>query len=186
MFNFNTFIMKKFNLFYLLTFIAIIFIVSSCSKSEVITSSGTENTENLKENTATWISSSDGQSKWWFFKLSIKIGHLVTDCNNSCIMIMGELGHADCMGYGRVCNRTANAMLVQDGSSFSLVLEDPEAFGYDLNFQFPDRTLFITNPQNNTDLWLNIPEQTLLRDHNGVSFMIQNIWFSEEPELENQ
>jgi hypothetical protein len=186
MFNFNTFFMKKFKIFYLLVFFAIIFIANSCKKNEVITSSGNESNDDLKQNTATWISGGDGHSKWWLFNLTIKIGHLASDCGNSCVKIFGHLGHIDCRGFGHVCNHIAVARLIQDsGGVFMLVLEDPDAFGYDLDFQFPDRTLFITNPQNNTDLWLNIPEQTLLRDNNGIPFVIQDIWFSEEPELEN-
>jgi hypothetical protein len=190
MFNFNTFIMKKIKIFWFLVLGALIFFAFSCSKNEVINSTDlfldNENNDKMKQNEATWISSSEELSKWWFLKITIKIGHTPADCGNKCVKIFGELGHIDCRGFGNVCTRIANAKLIQDGGILKLVLEESDALCDDLDFLLPDRTLYITNPLNNTDLWLNIPEQVLLRDNNGVPFEILDIWFSEEPELENK
>jgi len=161
------------------------FIMLSCNKSEVITSSENEGDNNLQRNEATWISKGD-QSKLWWFRIKFLIGHTATDCGNKCVKIFGEFGHIDCMGFGNICNRSVTATLVQEGGCFKLVLDDPDGLGEDLDFSMPDRSLYITNPLNSTDLWLNIPEQTLLRDNNGVPFEILDIWFSEEPELENK
>jgi len=183
--------MKKFNLFFFLLLFATVFITFSCKKSDAIITSGidsdNESNENIHKNEATWITSGEEGSKWWIFKFKISIGHTAADCGNKCVMAFGEFGHIDCRGFGEVCNHTTTAKLIQStGGALMLVLEDPDIFGDELDFLFPDRALYITNPQNNTDLWLNIPEQVLLRDSNGVPFEILDIWFSEEPELENK
>jgi hypothetical protein len=181
--------MKKFIFFNLLVMYAIVFFVISCNKSEVITSnSKNEGNDEFNLNEATWVSSSENDSKFWYLKMLISVGHTAAQCGNKCVKILGELGHIDCRGYGNACTKIVDAYcsLYQEGGGFMLTLVDTTVFGKTLDFDFPDRTLFITNPLNNTDLWLNIPEQLLVRDSIGVFFVIHDIWFSEEPELENK
>ena len=182
--------MKKINFYFFMMMITIILIAFSCNKHEVVTSidllSDTESNDDSKQNLATWVSSSENNSKFWFLKIIIRIGHTASDCGNKCVKIFGEQGHVDCRGVGNVCNRIVDAQMIQNEGGIVLVLLDNDAFGEDLDFLIPDRCLYITNPLNNTDLWLNIPEQVLLRDNNGVPFEILNVWFSENPELENK
>jgi len=180
--------MKNSKFLCFLTLLAFVFITFSCNKSEeIIANELNSNNEDDKSkgNEATWISG-DENAKWLFFKLTIKIGHTAADCGNKCVKVFGEFGHIDCRGLGNVCNHTTTATLHQNEGGFFLVLEDPDIFGDDLDYYLPDRTLRITNPQNNTELWLNIPEQELIRLNNGLPFEIVDIWFSENPELENK
>ena len=170
----------------------IVLIAFSCKKNEGIASSNNlssnESGDVLKENVATWVCSGEGNSKSWFFKIVIKVGHSAADCGNKCVKIFGEQGHINCRGFGNVCNKTFDAIysIGSNGEDLTLILKDPDVFGEDLDFDLPDRTLFITNPLNNNELWLNIPEQLLKRDSIGIPFAIHNIWFSENPELENK
>jgi len=185
--------MKKF-IFYLAVMFAIVFFASSCNKNDVITSSGlltnNESNDEPKQNVATWISSNENHAKFWYMKISISIGHNASDCGNKCVKLLGEQGHADCRGFGNICSKIVDVGVEyssgQNGEGIILTLFDTDVFGETLDFDFPERTFFITNPQNNTDLWLNIPEQLLLRDSIGLPFVIRDIWFSEEPELENK
>jgi len=190
MFNFNTIIMKKFNLFNFLLLFAIFIITFSCNKNDTKISStvvsDNEGNDNFRENEATWITSGEANSKWWLLKIVMRIGHTIDQCGGKCVKIFGELGHIDCRGYGNVCNHVVIAQLVQSTGGLMLVLEDPDSFGDDLDFFLPDRTFYITNPLNNSDLWLNIPEQVLTRTNSELPFEILDIWFSEEPELENK
>jgi hypothetical protein len=189
MFNFNTFIMRK---FYFLGFLIMFGVVSfaiSCGKSEVTNSnSKKEDNDEFKLNEATWVGSSENDSKFWYLKMLVSFGHSAADCGNKCVKILGEQGHADCRGFGNTCTKIVDAYcsVSQWGGGVMLTLVDTTVFGRTLDFDFPDRTLFIINPLNNTDLWLNIPEQLLVRDSTGGTFVIHDIWFSEEPELENK
>jgi len=154
----------------------------SCSKNEIGSFTNTEN-DNPKRNEATWISSN--HSKGLDIKIKIFVGHTASECGGKCIKIFGEYGHADCRGFGNTCNLTTSAHFSNQNGAFVLILTDPNAFGAFLDFHFPDRSLFITNPQNSNELWLNIPEQLLIKDDEEDVFIIHDIWFSEEAELEN-
>jgi hypothetical protein len=181
--------MKKINLFYLLILLAIVLIAFSCNKNDVISSSGllsnNESNDDPKSNEFTWVTSGENHSKFLYGKIQISVGHNASDCGNKCVKILGEQGHVDCRGYGNVCSRIVDVQFAYN-NGVSLILVDTAAFGDDLDYLIPDRTLFISNPQNNTDFWLNIPEQLLVRNSTGVPFVIYDVWFSEEPELENK
>jgi len=182
--------MKKIRFFRFFVLIVIVFFTFSCNKNEVATASNlnpnNQSEGNLKQNEATWITTSECKGILGWLKIKFSVGHTVDDCGGKCVMVFGQFGHIDCRGFGYVCNHTAKAKIVENGGVIKLVLEDPEDLGEELEFLFPDRALLITNPQNNTDLWLNIPEQLLMRNNINVPFEILDIWFSEEPELENK
>jgi len=182
--------MKKFKFLRCFVVIILVFFTVSCKKNEVVTDSN-QNFDNqsdgiIKQNEATWITTSDCRGLLGWLKIKFSVGHTVDQCGNGCVMVFGQLGHIDCRGFGYVCNHTAKVAVVESGGVIKLVFDDPEDLGEELEFLFPDRTLCITNPQNNTGLWLNIPEQILTRDNINVPFEILDIWFSEEPELENK
>ena len=102
--------------------------------------------------------------------------------------IFGQFAHMDCRGYGNICKLGFQAefeTINNPDNEIILIVSDIDSLGQDLEYPFPNRTLFITNPQNNTDLWLNIPEQILTREDLEQNFIIYDAWFSEEPELEN-
>ncbi|MDR2972686.1 MAG: hypothetical protein LBU83_12305 [Bacteroidales bacterium] len=176
----------------LLCFIIVFLLTVSfvaCNKNEIVSStdllSNRESDEKI-QNEATWISL--GPEKGLGVGFKIFLGHSVKDCGGSCIKILGEYGHIDCVGFGNVCKQKGSAYYFEDGEEEGgvLVLVEATTFGDYLEYPFPNRSLFITNPLNNTDLWLNIPKQNLVRNDFEESFMLYNVWFSEDPELENE
>jgi hypothetical protein len=100
---------------------------------------------------------------------------------------MGQWYHVDCRGFGNTCHLIEKGMLTLDEETneFYFTFLDIEALGEDLDYPFPDRSFLITNPLNDTDLWLNMPEQILQRICDSLPFVIHDIWFSEEQELQN-
>jgi len=180
--------MKNLNFLHFLKIFLFAFIVVSCNKNEISSTSDLNtNIENQKKNEATWISSKDGSKGYWA-RLKIWLGHTAEQCGNACVKIFGEPMHLDCRGWGNVCNHIVDVELVEEEfeNSWMLIISDEDFLGEFEVFQFPDRSLYITNPQNNTELWLNIPEQMVIKDSCILQFIIHNIWFSEEPELENE
>jgi len=178
--------MKKFQNSCFMVMFILTFIFFSCNKTDVITSPDLKNnseSDTQKLNEATWTC--DNNSKSWFLKLLFLAGHTIDKCGGKCVKIFGEYGHIDCRGFGDACANAVAARLEMDENGYYLVLTDPDALGEYLEFDFPDRSLFITNPQNNTDLWLNIQEQVLSRESFELPFIIHEVWFSENPELEN-
>jgi len=189
MFNLNTLFMKK-SLFICVTaFFSCAVILLSCKKNESSSlTSLLKNDEdcNLHQNEATWIYSGDSKRPKIFWR--VFVGHSLSDCGGKCIKLLGEWGHVDCVGYGETCKKSAYASIEPgaEGDDFTLILEDADVLGIFLEYPFPDRALKITNPQNNTDLWLNIPEQYLHRESEKDFFILYNAWFSETAELENR
>jgi len=182
--------MKKNQNLYFLVMLMLTFIIFSCNKSEIISSTNplpNDGLDDSKRNEATWISNDIDGSKGWLIKLKIFIGHTEDQCGGKCIKFFGQCGHMDCRGIGNTCSNVVKVMLYvgEGGIESMLILTEPDAFGNDLEFQFPDRSLFITNPQNSEELWLNIPEQILVRTSSEEPFVLYDIWFSEESELDN-
>jgi hypothetical protein len=180
--------MKKLNFSFYLFVLALIAL--SCKKSDVVSSSDwNANIENddSKRNEATWIYDDD-HSKWSLIKLKIFVGHTAEECGGKCMKIFGEYYHFDCRGFGRTCKYNVVAKLAEglNGDDLKLILEDYESLGDFEIFPFPDRSFVITNPQNNDELWLNIPEQMLVIDSLLDQVVFENVWFSEEQELENE
>jgi hypothetical protein len=159
----------------------------SCNKNDVDTPPGIAThpeSNEQKRNEATWIK--DESKATWLMRLLFFTGHSIEVCGGQCVKILGEFGHIDCRGFGDACSNVTRAHLSMDESgNYTLILEDPDIFGEYLEFDFPSRSLFITNPQNATELWLNIQEQLLVRENFELSFKIQDVWFSEDPELDN-
>ena len=157
----------------------------SCNKLDVITPPEISDNDNQKRNEATWIF--DNNSKGWFLKLLYFSGHDISQCGGKCIKAFGDYGHIDCRGFGDACANAVRAIISSNGDGFyTITFEDAEEFGDDLEYLFPDRSFFITNPQNPEELWLNIQEQLLLRDSLNHPFIVYDAWFSEEQELENR
>jgi hypothetical protein len=163
----------------------------SCKEND--SSSSDLNVDNdSKRNEMTWIGTDTSTStkglKEWLARLKIFIGHTIDQCGGKCMEIFGEPIHINCRGFGDVCQRNATIRLIfdEETEAYTITVLEVDALGEDLDFAFPDRSLYITNPQNNYELWLNIPEQLLQRVCDTIPFIINNIWFSEAPELENR
>ena len=190
MFNLTTCFMKKLFFFGIICVLAFLTTFLCCNKNDqMLTLSGLSNSgdDTIKQNEATWIYEGQNQSKATGIRLKIFIGHTADQCGGKCIKIFGHYGHIDCRGFGYVCNFKGKGKVLQapDSESFMLTLSPPNIFGNDLDFDFPDRSIFITNPQNNEELWLNIPEQFLERSDTTECYTVRDAWFSENPELKN-
>jgi hypothetical protein len=186
--------MKNSKLLCSLIGLVIFLIVFACTKNEtVLPSDLNTNNENIdpKQNEATWISSDGAPKRYGSYvgSLSIKIyvGHTAAQCGGRCVKILGEPMHLDCRGFGNICNHVAEVQLYEDplNGELMLILTDDEMFGDLEIFPFPDRSFYITNPQNNLEFWLNVPEQILMKDSSEMEIIIRNAWFSEGQELEN-
>jgi len=181
--------MKKNQFFSFITLLMVGIFIFSCNKSEDIafkeSLSNTEN-DNLQRNEATWISI--GSEKDMGFAFRLFVGHTKEECGGSCIGFFGQTGHVDCRGFGTNCKYKASAYYTvgQDPDDLQLTLIEVDVFGTDLEYPIPDRSFYITNPLNNTDLWLNLPSQLLVRTNSNEPFVIYNTWFSEEQELDNK
>jgi len=177
--------MKKFQFSYLLVAIILTTFFWACNKCEVKLKDEPEN-ENQKRNEVIWISQQDG-SKGWLGYFKVMIGHTADQCGGKCVKLFWQYMHIDCRGWGEVCEAFNKARVVESDipGEYLIIFEDPDALCDDLEFPFPDRSLFITNPLNPTELWMNIPEQVATRGSVSVPFILYDIWFSEEQELEN-
>jgi len=179
--------MKKIKKSYFLFVFVLVSIFISCNKSEETSPSNT-NTEisNAKQNETTWILGSDHSKGFWML-LKFQVGHTASQCGNSCLKLYGESYHADCRGFGNICNKTTKVMVSENiYNELMLIIMEEEGLEEFEIFAFPDRSLYITNPQNSSEQWLNIPEQILSMDSTLMQIIIQNIWFSEEAEFENE
>ena len=181
--------MKKNHFYFLLIVLAISIIASSCTKNETTVSSDlppNDESADQNQNEATWISLNKGTDAYVGFSIKVAVGHTSSECGGECIKFLGQCFHLDCRGFGSTCTLNGKVMMDSATNSYTLTTIDYFMFGETLDFQFPDRSLLITNPQNSTDLWLNIPEQVLIRSNYNNPFTLYNVWFSEEPDLENQ
>lgn len=180
--------MKKIQFSSLLVVIVYTAIFFGCNKSDQV-SSELFNKDNQKQNEVTWFDPVENNVKgWaWWVKLRIFIGHTSADCGNSCMKVFGEYTHVDCRGYGSVCEALRDAIIAEGDNpgEYTLTFVDNDALCEDLEYQFPDRSLFVTNPQRSNELWMNIPEQKLIRTNVDEPFILKLIWFSELQELEN-
>ncbi|MCL2312376.1 MAG: hypothetical protein FWC41_07810 [Firmicutes bacterium] len=178
--------MKKMQLSYFLVAFMLTIFLFSCSKGEV-KPKGEPEVDNQKRNEVTWISKQDG-SKGWLAFLKILVGHTADQCGGTCVKLFWEYMHIDCRGFGNVCELQKKARLVETDipGEYLIIFEETDALGDDLEYPFPDRSLFITNPLNSNELWMNVPEQVATRDSVSVPFILYDVWFSEEQELDNR
>ncbi|MDR0207391.1 MAG: hypothetical protein LBI45_09075 [Bacteroidales bacterium] len=177
--------MKKVQFSYLLIAFTLTTLLFACIKGEVKPKEEPE-IENQKRNEATWITNHDG-SKGWLAFLKIMVGHTYEQCGGTCVKLFWEWTHIDCRGFGSVCESLKKAQIVEGDTpgEYMIIFIDSDALGEDLEYPFPDRSLYITNPVNNNELWMNIPEQITIRGDVNEPFTLYDMWFSEEQELEN-
>jgi len=126
--------------------------------------------------------SSDGNKgmQYWF---SFQVGHLSSDCKNSCIMIGGVTMHKNCMGYGHVCNRTASVFLQQIGTSIVAMTTDTFGLTSEDFFNMPARSL--STPTIGPEHYLNIPAQVIYRDSAKQQFSFTGLAYSAKPWYNN-
>ena len=126
--------------------------------------------------------SSDG-NKGMQYLFSFQVGHLSSDCKNSCIMIGGVTMHKNCMGYGHVCNRTASVFFQQIGTSIVATTTDTFGLTSEDFFYMPARSL--STPTIGPEHYLNIPAQVVYRDSAKLQFTFTGLFYSETPAYSN-
>lgn len=126
--------------------------------------------------------SSDG-NKGMQYLFSFQVGHLSSDCKNSCIMIGGVTMHKNCMGYGHVCNRTASVFFQQIGTSIVAMTTDTFGLTSEDFFYMPARSL--STPTIGPEHYLNIPAQVVYRDSAKQQFTFTGLFYSETPAYSN-
>jgi len=177
--------MKKIQFSYLLVAFMFTTTFFACNKSEVKSKDFPE-IENQKRNEATWIPEEKAK-KGFMAWIKIYIGHTAEQCGGTCVKIFWEYMHLNCRGFGNICEQLKKVYIEESDipGEYLLTFEERDALCEELEFQFPDRSLYITNPLRNNELWMNIPEQIAVRSDVNEPFTLYNVWFSEEQELEN-
>lgn len=124
------------------------------------------------------------ESKDASYLLTMRIGHLITDCGGGCITINGKNYHADCMGIGHVCLNSAAVTLDQVGSVVTATTTDTFGLTNQDFFNMPARSLNYTDESNNR-IYLNIPAQLVYRDEETQQFTFTGLSFSDGPVYTN-
>ena len=121
--------------------------------------------------------------------ITLRVGHQASECNNSCVKVGDHYTHVKCQGRGNACpviikiggNNSQQKTPVFDGVVDSLWEPTHEDY-----YPLPARSIIVLYDSNNEISYLNIPEQTLLRDSLTHLFTITGLFFSEDPEYTNE
>lgn len=157
------------------------FLMSACEK--VIQK--TETSSPKYDNVAIPIMSNAKEGT--YYEVKVKVGHSGENCPG-CIYRNGKLCHIDCQGFGTYCNPTATVKV--EGGGKGPVYQMITINAYDLTdqdtFFFPNRSLLILDTTNVQEIWLNIPEQELIRDYIQGNFVFQNVTYDNTPLFQNE
>lgn len=126
------------------------------------------------------------------YLLVSKVGHKSTDCSGKCKYINGEWRHIDCQGNGSECSLRTTINVSKSNSEDTtdiyytgMGINDYEPIE-DSTFSMPARSFYMEDESiENGFIWLNIPEQELLRDEESNQFIYKEITFTTEPLFEN-
>ena len=118
------------------------------------------------------------------YLLTIRIGHLITDCGGRCVTINGTPCHFDCMGLGHVCLHSAAVSFNQVGTTITATTTDTFGLTNQDFFNMPARSLNYTDESNNR-IYLNIPAQLIYRDEETQQFTFTGLSFSDGPMYTN-
>lgn len=143
----------------------------------------TPTTSKHLDNVAIPIMTDDKSS--FYYEVKLRIGHPAEGCPG-CVMVNGFLCHIDCQGYGCYCNPDATVKVERDGKSPTFHAITLNA--YDLtdadSFFMPSRSLLILD-ENEEKVWINIPEQMMVRDLIRGNFTIEGITYDAQPLFAN-
>lgn len=181
--------MKKIKVSFAIFCIAIIFI-SSCQKDKTLVNSISNKTKS--NSTAFKIGGLKTSGFEGSYMLSSLIGHNVSVCNGKCIYINGTYYHVNCQGYGSTCNISAHVSITKaqpnnDSDPYYIgIVDNTDEPSTDSIFNMPSRSFYIENTEyENGYIWLNVPEQILLRDEFTHKFIYYYITFTTEQVYEN-
>ena len=115
--------------------------------------------------------------------LMMNIGHNGSTCDG-CIFFGGKYIHKDCMGRGNYCQPIVQVNFNINGTNITATTTDTFGLTSEDFFLMPDRSLEYTDVNNNR-IYLNIPEQLVLRDTVTQQFTFTGLSFSEGPIYNN-
>ncbi len=120
--------------------------------------------------------------------ITFTVGHDAGDCDNSCCRIWDQQTHIPCQGSGNDCLVTikiGGKKSMQKSPAFEAEVDslwEPTTSDY---YPVPARTLVILDAPEGFPSYLNIPEQTLLRDSLTDKFTFTGLFFSETAAYSN-
>jgi hypothetical protein len=114
-------------------------------------------------------------------EITMTAGHDASECNNSCIILNGVPGHADCQGRGDACVITIRIWPVggqPKGETFNVVVDTVWNLTTEDYFNMPDRSLTVLDAPSENQAYLNIPAQLVYRDSVTQQFTFTGLFFS--------
>lgn len=116
-------------------------------------------------------------------EITMTAGHDASECNNSCIILNGVPGHADCQGRGDACVITIRIWPVggqPKGETFSAVVDTVWSLTTEDCFNMPDRSLTVLDAPSEDRRYLNIPAQMVYRDSVTKQFTFMGLFYSDK------
>jgi len=169
--------MKR-NIFFISIMVAVI--ITSCDKTSV-----SNLNRPMTENYATMGESSSKESGKPI-EITYSVGHDISECNG-CIYINGELGHADCQGFGDACVIRIRLWPIggqATSTPFSAVVDTLWDVTSEDYYNMPDRSLNYIDEKNNR-VFLNIPAQMIFRDSVTRQFTFTGLYITNSPAYSN-
>lgn len=170
--------MKKIIPFAILT---VVILMAACNKFD------NNVNMNLKPNNYATVDNSfskEGGS----IEITYTVGHTPSECNNSCTIVNGIPGHADCQGRGDACVITIRIWPVggqPKGETFNVVVDTVWNLTTEDYFNMPDRSLTVLDAPSENQAYLNIPAQLVYCDTVTQQFTFTGLFFSEDAAYEN-
>lgn len=120
--------------------------------------------------------------------ITFTVGHDASDCDNSCCRIWDQQTHIPCQGSGNACPVTikiGGKKSTQKSPAFDAEVDslwEPTTEDY---YPVPARSLVVLDAPEGSPYYLNIPEQTLVRDSLTDRFTFTGLFFSETAAYSN-
>ncbi len=126
------------------------------------------------------------------YLMATTVGHKSTDCGGKCKFFNGRYYHSDCQGTGNVCNYSASVIItknipddITDVYYTGIGIHEYEPIE-DETFSMPARSFYIKDESfENGFIWINVPNQELIRDVESRMFVYKDITFTNDPLFEN-
>jgi len=116
-------------------------------------------------------------------EITMTAGHDASECNNSCIILNGVPGHADCQGRGDACVITIRIWPVggqPKGETFNVAVDTVWNLTTEDYFNMPDRSLTVLDAPSEDRRYLNIPAQMVYRDSVTKQFTFMGLFYSDK------
>lgn len=121
--------------------------------------------------------------------IRLRVGHNASECDHSCYTAMANQNmHVNCQGRGNACPvviKIGGDKPTQKSPAFDAEIDslwEPTSADY---YPLPARSLVVLDTPGDAPAYLNIPEQTLLRDSLTGRFTLSGLFFSETAAYSN-